>query len=348
MTTIRHASKPLDYTRGVIDLSHGSGGRAMAQLISELFAKEFANEFLAQGNDQAILPASAGRLALATDSFVVSPLFFPGGNIGELAVNGTVNDLAMGGARPLHLTASFIIEEGFPLADLRHIVIAMAHAASNAELSIVAGDTKVVERGKADGLFICTTGLGSVPAGCNLSGKAIRPGDQILLSGTIGDHGVAIMGCRANLGLSTQIISDTAALHGLVTVMIETGPSLRCMRDPTRGGLAVTLNELANQSGVGMLIYEDRIPIKEEVAAACEILGLDPLYVANEGKLIAICAPEDAPELLAAMRSHPRGQLATIIGEVCSDPRSFVRMQTAFGGTRVVDWLAGVQLPRIC
>jgi hydrogenase expression/formation protein HypE len=340
--------RPVDFRHGRVDMTHGGGGRAMAQLIEELFAANFANEWLAQGNDGAVFSAPAGRMVVATDSHVVSPLFFPGGDIGCLSVHGTLNDVAMTGARPLYLAAGFILEEGFPLADLRRIVESMAAAAREAGVPVVTGDTKVVEQGKGDGVFITTTGFGIVPPGIEISGDRARPGDAILVSGTIGDHGVAIMSLRENLTFETTIQSDTAALHGLVAAMIEAVPSIRCLRDPTRGGLGTTLNEFARQSGAGMLIREAAIPVKPQVNAACEFLGLDPLYVANEGKLIAICPPEDADRLLAAMRAHVHGSEAAIIGEVVEDAHRFVQMETAFGGRRVVDWLTGEQLPRIC
>jgi len=280
---------------------------------------------------------------------VVSPLFFPGGDIGSLAVHGTINDIAMAGARPLYLSAGFILEEGLPLADLKRIVDSMAGAARDAGVPVVTGDTKVVEKGKADGLFITTTGVGTVPDGLELSGDKARPGDAILLSGTIGDHGVAVMSKRENLTFETEIVSDSAALHGLVADMVAAaGDAIRCLRDPTRGGLAATLNELAAQSGVGMRIEETALPLRGQVAAACELLGLDPLFVANEGKLIAIAAPDRAQHLLAAMRAHPLGVDAAVIGEVIEDSRNLVRMETAFGGERLIDWLSGEQLPRIC
>ena len=340
--------RPVDFRHGRVDMTHGGGGRAMAQLIDELFAACFANEWLAQGNDGAVFSAPAGRMVIATDSHVVSPLFFPGGDIGCLSVHGTLNDVAMAGARPLYLAASFILEEGFPLADLKRIVESMANAARDAGVPIVTGDTKVVEQGKGDGVFITTTGFGVVPQGIEISGDRARPGDAILVSGTIGDHGVAIMSLRENLSFETTIESDTAALHGLVATMIEAVPSIRCLRDPTRGGLGTTLNEFARQSGVGMLIREAAIPVRPQVNAACEFLGLDPLYVANEGKLIAICPGADAERLLAVMRGHVHGTDAAIIGEVVEDAHRFVQMETAFGGRRVVDWLTGEQLPRIC
>jgi len=340
--------RPVDFKHGRVDLTHGSGGRAMAQLIEELFARAFDNEYLAQGNDGALLPPPGGRLVMATDSHVITPLFFPGGDIGALAVHGTINDVAVSGATPLYLSAGFILEEGFPLSDLKRIVESMAAAAREAGVPIVTGDTKVVEQGKGDGVFITTTGVGVVPEGRNLSGAHARPGDVVLVSGTLGDHGVAIMSLRENLSFETTIESDSAALHGLTAAMLQAVPGIRTLRDPTRGGLATTLNEIARQSGVGMMLREADIPVRPEVDAACEFLGLDPLYVANEGKLIAICAPEDAEPLLAAMRAHPLGANAAIIGTVHEDDHHFVQMETAFGGRRVVDWLTGEQLPRIC
>ena len=345
----RHSlASPLDFESGRVELSHGSGGRAMAQLIEELFATAFRNPWLDQRNDQACLELPPGRIAMTTDSYVVSPLFFPGGDIGSLAVHGTVNDLAMAGARPLHLSAGFILEAGFPLADLRRIVASMAAAARAANVTIVTGDTKVVERGKGDGVFINTTGIGVIPDGIQLSGDRARPGDRILLSGSIGDHGVAVMSQRTGLEFETTLQSDSAALHDLVAAMVTATPGLRCLRDPTRGGLATTLNEIAVQSSVGMILREAAIPIKAGVAAACELLGLDPLYVANEGKLIAICPPDEAERLLAAMHAHPLGAMAAIIGTVREDRHRFVTMETTFGGNRLVDWLSGEQLPRIC
>ncbi len=340
--------RPVDFKHGCVDLSHGGGGRAMAQLIDELFLRAFDNEWLCQRNDQAAFTVPPGRLVMATDSHVVSPLFFPGGDIGCLSVHGTINDVAMSGAVPLYLAAGFILEEGFALADLRRIVESMATASKEAGVPIVTGDTKVVEKGKGDGAFITTTGVGVVPEGVQISGDRARPGDRILVSGTIGDHGVAIMSLRENLSFETTIRSDTAALHGLVAAMVGAVPAIHCLRDPTRGGLATTLNELAAQSGAGMIIEEAAVPVQRPVAAACEFLGLDPLYVANEGKLIAICAPEDAERLLDAMRAHPLGRDAAIIGEVIADPHHFVQMRTRFGGKRIVDWLTGDQLPRIC
>lgn len=338
----------INMRRGKVDMTHGSGGRAMAQLIEELFAKHFDNELLAQGNDQALFAAPAGRMVMSVDGHVVSPLFFPGGDIGSLSVHGTINDVAMSGAKPLYLSAGFILEEGYPLADLERIVISMAKASKDAGVPIVTGDTKVVERGKGDGVFITTTGIGVVPDGLNISGSNAQAGDAILISGHIGDHGVAIMSSRENLAFETQIVSDSAALHGLVADMVAAVPDIHALRDPTRGGLAATLNEIAYQSEVGVKLFEEDIPLRAEVDAACELLGLDPLYVANEGKLVAICPADKAQELLKVMRAHHLGADAAIIGEVVEDDMGFVTMDTGFGGTRIVDWLAGEQLPRIC
>ena len=341
--------RKLDIRNGCVDLSHGSGGRAMAQLIAGIFHEAFSNDWLARGNDQAAFDVATGRMVMTTDGYVISPLFFPGGDIGSLAVHGTVNDIAMAGARPLYLSAGFIIEEGFPLSQLKSIADSMGAAARDAGVAIVTGDTKVVERGKADGVFVTTTGVGVVPNGLELSAEKARPGDCVLVSGTLGDHGVAVMSTRQNLTFDTEIKSDSAALHGLVAAMIDdAGEHIRVMRDPTRGGLAATLNELAHQSQVGFRISEEAIPVKPEVAAACELLGLDPLFVANEGKLIVIVAPERAESLLRAMRAHPLGRDAAEIGRVVVDDHCFVQMTTNFGGGRIVDWLSGEQLPRIC
>lgn len=344
----RPVPRPLDIKRGRIDLTHGSGGRNMAQLIDELFRGAFSNPLLDAANDQAVFEAPKGRMVMTTDTFVISPIFFPGGNIGSLAVHGTVNDIAMGGAKPLYLTAGFVIEEGYPLADLKVIVDSMAAAALEAEVQIVTGDTKVVEQGKGDGVFINTAGIGMVPDGVAPSGEKARPGDKILVNGTLGDHGVAVMSKRESLGFETEILSDSAALNGIVTEMVAVAPGIRVLRDPTRGGLATVLNEIALQSGVGVTIREDDLPIRPEVKGACELLGLDPLYVANEGKLVAIVAPEDAEAVLEAMKAHPLGKDAAIIGEIIEDDHNFVQMVTGFGGSRIIDWLAGEQLPRIC
>ncbi len=341
-------SRPLDLKRGRVDMSHGGGGRAMVQLIAELFARHLGNAYLAQGNDGAVLPPAAGRLVVTTDAHVVSPLFFPGGDIGSLAVYGTVNDVAVMGATPLYLTAGFILEEGFALAELERIVASMAAAAGRAGVCVVAGDTKVVEQGKGDGLFITTTGVGELPEGVRLSGDQARPGDAVLISGGIGEHGVAILSQREGLGFNTPVLSDSAPLNGLVAAMLASGAALRLMRDPTRGGLAATLNEIAHQSGVGIEVEEAAIPIHPGVQAACELLGLDPMHLACEGRLVAICPAADVPRLLAAMRAHPLGGDAACIGRVVEDDRRFVQMRTRLGGRRLVDWLAGEQLPRIC
>ena len=340
--------RPVDFKHGRVDMTHGGGGRAMAQLIEELFLAAFDNEWLREGNDGARFAVPAGRLVMATDSHVVSPLFFPGGDIGCLSVHGTINDVAMMGAAPLHLAAGFILEEGFPLADLQRVVVSMAAASREAGVPVVTGDTKVVERGKGDGVFITTTGVGVLAAGVDIRGDRACPGDRILLSGSLGDHGVAIMSLRENLSFDTTIASDTAALHGLVATMLAGGARHPLPARPDAGRPRDDVER--DRAAVG-LRHDDpraRIPVKAEVAAACEFLGLDPLYVANEGKLIAICAAADAERLLAAMRSHPLGREAAIIGEVIDDAHHFVQMETRFGGRRVVDWLTGEQLPRIC
>ncbi|MCL6415160.1 hydrogenase expression/formation protein HypE [Aestuariirhabdus sp. Z084] len=348
MTVNLRANHQLNVSTGCVEMVHGSGGKAMAQLIDGLFLQAFDNDYLRQLNDQASFDLPPGRVVMATDSHVISPLFFPGGDIGSLSVHGTVNDVAMSGARPCYLSAGFILEEGFPLKDLKRIVDSMAQAAREADVLIVTGDTKVVERGKGDGVFINTTGVGVVTDNINMGGDRVRAGDKILLSGSMGDHGVAIMSLRENLSFDTTIESDSQSLHDLVALMTNRVPTIHCLRDPTRGGVATTLNEIAQQSSVGMQIAESQLPIKPQVAAACEFLGLDPLYVANEGKLLAFCPPEQADELLAVMRSHTKGEAASIIGEVTEDDQCFVQMQTSFGGNRIVDWLNGEQLPRIC
>lgn len=349
MSLEKPVRRKLDLKNGRVDLSHGAGGRAMGQLIEDIFHEAFDNPWLRAGNDQSAFDVAAGRMVMTTDAYVVSPIFFPGGDIGSLAVNGTINDVAMAGARPLYLSASFILEEGLPFADLRRVATSMGEASRAAGVPIITGDTKVVERGKADKLFVSTAGVGLAPPGLVLSSDAARPGDVVIVSGSIGDHGVAVMSKRENLEFETEILSDTAALHGLVAEMVASvGPALRVMRDPTRGGLAATLNELAHQSRVGFSIDEDKILVRAEVAAACEFLGLDPLNVANEGKLVAIVSPGSADRLIGAMRAHPLGRQSSIIGRAVEDPHHFVEMRTAFGGGRIVDWLAGEQLPRIC
>jgi hydrogenase expression/formation protein HypE len=334
-----------------ITLSHGAGGKSSHTLVEALFLQELRNPLLEPLGDNAVFSVGNGarpRLAVSTDSFVVKPLFFPGGDIGELAVNGTVNDLAMAGARPLCLTAGFIIEEGFPTEDLRRIASSMGRAAREAGVEVATGDTKVVERGKADGLYVNTSGVAVLEGERELSPQAIRPGDRVLVSGTIGDHGMAIMIARGELELEVDLESDTAPLHELVSSMLAATDGVRCLRDPTRGGLATVLAELALTAEVGIVVEEDELPVSPEVNGACEILGIDPLYVANEGKLVAFVAPEQADTALSAMRAHPLGQEARVIGEVRDDPPGLVLLDTAFGGSRVVDMLAGDPLPRIC
>jgi hydrogenase expression/formation protein HypE len=334
--------------RRTILLGHGSGGRLSAELLHDLFLPAFSNVTLARLDDQAVLPVGNARIAFTTDSFVVRPLFFPGGDIGSLAINGTVNDLAMAGARPLWLSVAFILEEGFPLDDLRRIIGSARAAAEAAGVEIVTGDTKVVERGAADGLFINTSGIGLVPESLELSCDRARPGDRVLLSGGLGEHGIAVLAARDGLGLTTTITSDCAALHTLVQTMLATASGIRCMRDPTRGGLASALNEIAAQSSVAIELEEAAIPIDEQVRGACELLGLDPHYVANEGKLVAIVAREAAEPVLASMRRHPLGRQAQIIGAVADAPGGLVTLRTTLGTCRTVDMLAGDQLPRIC
>jgi hydrogenase expression/formation protein HypE len=329
-------------------LGHGSGGRLSAELIRDVFLAAFDNPILARMDDQAVININGVRLAFTTDTFVVKPLFFPGGDIGSLAVHGTVNDLAMGGARPVFLSAAFIIEEGLPMGTLRRVTESLRQAASLAGVQVVTGDTKVVEKGSGDGLFINTSGIGIVPDGIQLSANRARPGDRVLLSGSIGDHGIAILAKREGLEFDSPLESDSAALHTLVATMLATSTQIRCLRDPTRGGLSSTLNEIAAQAQVGVEIDERAIPLREEVKGACELLGLDPLYVANEGKLVAIVAPDAADGVLGAMRLHPLGAQARIIGSVTTAHPSLVTMRTIVGPTRIVDMLAGDQLPRIC
>lgn len=342
-------SCPLPITEHeTVQLAHGSGGRLTAELIEKFFLPRFSNPTLARLEDQAVLAWPAGRLALTTDTFVVAPLFFPGGNIGDLAVNGTVNDIAMCGARPLYLSAAFIIEEGLPFATLHQVLLAMERAAQSAGVTIVTGDTKVVQQGACDKLFVNTTGLGVVPDGVTISAANLTPGDVILLSGTIADHGMAIMTTREGLSFQSAIKSDTAALNTLVDAMLTVTPEISAMRDPTRGGVATALNEFARSSGVGIVIREEAIPVEPAVQGACEILGIDPLYVANEGKLIAVVPQAKAQAVLAAMHSHPLGRRAVIIGEVTAENSGLVAMRTAFGTHRIVDLPVGEQLPRIC
>ena len=341
--------QPLSIRDGQIDMSHGAGGRASAQLIEELFHQHLGNLYLAQGDDGAVLPdRGPGELVMTTDCHVVSPIFFPGGDIGCLSINGTINDIAVMGAKPLWLSAGFILEEGFPLADLERIVISMADAARQAGIPIVTGDTKVVGHGKADGIFITTSGIGVVEPGKALSGRKVVAGDAILISGTIGDHGMAILSKRENLGFESTISSDTAPMHGLIAQMLDSGAEIHALRDATRGGVASSLNEIARQSKIGLMLDEETLPIHPVVNAACELLGIDPLHVANEGKIVAFCASADAAKLLASMQAHPLGHDARVIGYACADPRHHVQMKTSVGGIRFVDWLTGDPLPRIC
>lgn len=338
----------LDLKNGRVELLHGAGGRAMTELVADLFHRALDNPALGRGHDAALLPRPEGRVVMSTDGYVISPLFFPGGDIGAMAVHGTVNDLAMAGGQPLALTAGFILEEGLPLADLSRIVGSMASAAREAGVQVVAGDTKVVERGKADGVFITTAGLGVVADGIEIAGDRARPGDAVIVSGTLGDHGVAVMSKRENMSFGTEILSDSQPLNDLVAAMLAAVPELAVLRDPTRGGLAAALNEIAAQSGVAIALEEAALPVRPAVASACELLGLEPLNIANEGKLVAICPPERADALLQAMRAHPRGREAAVIGTVRAAPKGVVYMRTGLGGNRIVDWIAGEQLPRIC
>ncbi len=337
-------------TRDTILLGHGSGGKLSAALLRDIFLPAFANPVLSKLEDQASLEIGGAHLAFTTDSFVVKPLFFRGGDIGSLAVHGTVNDLAVGGARPQFLSAAFILEEGFPMADLQRIAESMAAAAANSGVTIVTGDTKVVERGSGDGVYINTSGIGHLRDGVRLSAACARPGDAVILSGSIGDHGIAILSEREGLELETDVASDSAPLNTLVDAMfaVSTVGAIRCMRDPTRGGVASTLNEIAGQSAVGIEIAEARLVIHSAVRGACELLGLDPLYVANEGKLVAIVARDSATAIVNAMRRHPLGLDATVVGHVSTDHPGMVTMRTQFGTARIVDMLAGDQLPRIC
>jgi hydrogenase expression/formation protein HypE len=335
-------------------LGHGGGGQLTADLIQRLFVPGFGNDVLAALEDQATLSLGGGnglkgpRLAFTTDAFVVRPLFFPGGDIGRLAVHGTVNDLAVGGALPLFLSAAFILEEGLPLTDLQRVAASMRRACDEAGIALVTGDTKVVDRGKGDGVYITTSGIGLVPEGLSLSIHAARPGDRILVSGTLGDHGIAIMSVREGLEFETVLESDTAPLTGLARAILDACPRTRCMRDPTRGGLSSALNELAAASQVGVELDEATIPLRPEVRGACEMLGLDPLYVANEGKLMAIVPSEDAERVLDAMRAHSLGKDAALIGEVVAEHAGLVILRSLVGGERVVSMLSGEQLPRIC
>jgi hydrogenase expression/formation protein HypE len=329
-------------------LGHGGGGKLSADLFRNIILPAFSNPILDKMDDQATLEIGGARLAFTTDSFVVKPIFFRGGDIGTLAVNGTVNDLAVGGATPLFLSAAFILEEGFPIASLQTIVSSMQQAAQRAGVQIVTGDTKVVERGSCDGMFINTAGIGLIETNLRLSADQAQPGDVVLLSGPIGDHGIAILAEREGLSFESDILSDTAPLNSLVAALLATGANIRCMRDPTRGGVASSCNEIATTSGVGIQLEEAAIPVRPEVRGACELLGLDPLYIANEGKLLAICATEDAELLLAAMQQHPLGAGSAIVGKVTRANPGLLTISTSMGTVRIVDLLANDPLPRIC
>ena len=336
-----------------ITLAHGGGGSAMRRLIDDVFVRAFNNPLLAALEDQAVMPlaefqAAGDRLAFTTDSYVVDPLFFPGGDIGTLAVAGTVNDLAMCGARPLVLSCAVVIEEGLEVDVLRRVAASMQRVANEAGVMIVTGDTKVVERGAADKLFVNTAGIGIVPHGVSISSRRARPGDAVIVNGTLGDHGAAILIARGQLALDADIESDCQPLAGLVAAMLEACPDIHCLRDATRGGVATVLNEIARSSGVGIRLQEAAIPLRDEVKGACEILGLDLLYLANEGKLVAVVPAAAASRVLATMRAHPAGQHAAVIGEVVDAPQATVVLATGFGGERIVDVLTGDQLPRIC
>jgi hydrogenase expression/formation protein HypE len=334
-----------------VRLGHGSGGAMMKRLIDDLFLDEFSDEASLPGDDAGVVPLGQGRIAMSTDSFVVTPQFFPGGNIGRLAVCGTVNDVATSGAQVKYLSCGFVLEEGYPMDKLRQIVHTMAQTAAEAGVAIVTGDTKVVERGKADGVFINTAGVGLVPEGVSLSGRNCKPGDKVLLSGTLGDHGICIISQREGLAFSTTLETDAAPLNHLIANVLQAAPHTRAFRDPTRGGLASTLNEFAEASGVDILVDETSVPVRDEVRGACEMLGYDVFQVANEGKMVAVVPADEADAALAAMKASPYGAEAAIIGEVCqpaSEGGHTVRLRTAFGSTRILDMLVGEQLPRIC
>jgi hydrogenase expression/formation protein HypE len=332
----------------LVTLAHGSGGKATRALVEGLFLEELGNPLLAPLGDSALLEVDGAHLAFTTDSYVVKPIFFPGGDIGELAVNGTVNDLAVVGARPLALSAGFVIEEGFPISDLRRIAASMARAAAAAGVPVATGDTKVVEHGNADGLYVTTAGVGVVDPRARLGVEHVRAGDRVLVSGTLGDHGMAVMVARGDLQLEVDLRSDTASVHGLVASLLQLGDAVRWMRDPTRGGLATALNELAEQAGIAVALDEMALPLRAEVVATCEILGIDPLYVASEGRLIAVVAADVAEQAVALLREQPLGADAAIVGEIVPEPEGLVLLRTGLGGSRVVDMLVGDPLPRIC
>jgi len=348
---MKHADETkrlIDMLRDRISLAHGSGGKLMHELIEKLIVPPFKNPILEVLDDAAVIDLGGVKIAYSTDSFVVDPIFFKGGDIGKLAVNGTVNDLAMCGSKPLYLTASMIIEEGFPISDLSKIIQSMKNAAEAAGVEVVGGDTKVVNAHSADKIFINTSGIGIIQKNVTISGRNAQPGDKIIVSGYIGDHGISILSLREDMGFETSISSDCAPLNDLVAHMLETSDRIHVLRDPTRGGVATVLNEIALQSNVGIVVEEDKIPVREGVRIACEIVGIDALYVANEGKLVAVVAPEDAPEILKCMKSHEYGRNAEIIGSVEKEPQGIVTLKTSVGGRRIIDMLVGEQLPRIC
>ncbi len=345
----RARRRPPRLTETVVTMAHGAGGKASAALTAAVFVDQLAEAGPRELDDAARLVLPGGeRLAFSTDSFVVTPRRFPGGSIADLAVNGTVNDLAMVGARPQWLSAAFVIEEGLPIDELRALVADMGAAARRAGVTVMAGDTKVVPRGAADGLYITTTGVGLIPAPRRLGGDQVRPGDRVLVSGPIGDHGIAVMLARDDLGIESGVESDTACLSPLVDLLFEAAPGLRWLRDPTRGGVATVCNELARQAGVGITLFEDHLPVRPEVMGACDLLGIDPLYVANEGKLVAVVPAGEADAALDTMRGHPLGRSAAVIGQITEEPPATVVLRTALGGSRIVDMLVGDPLPRIC
>jgi hydrogenase expression/formation protein HypE len=344
----RARRRPAHLRDSCITMAHGAGGKATQTLVEALFVDAFRNPMLAPLEDQATFTVAGQRLAFTTDAFVVSPLFFPGGSIGDLAVNGTANDLAVGGARPLYLSAGFVLEEGFPVDDLRRIAVAMAEAAAAAGVSVVTGDTKVVQRGKGDGCYVTTAGVGIIERDVTLGAATVRPGDAVLVSGPIGDHGTTIMLARGDLDLAADLVSDTASLWPLVDPLLAAVPGVRCLRDATRGGVATILNEIAAAAGVGVAVDEAAIPVRNEVRGSCELLGIDPLYVACEGRMVAVVAAEGAESALAVLAAHPLGRGAARIGTITEAPAGLVLLRTQFGGTRIVDVLVGDPLPRIC
>lgn len=333
----------------VVTLAHGAGGKASAALVDAVFVEAFRNPELEQLGDAAVLTTPSGdRLAFSTDSYVVAPHRFPGGSIGHVAVHGTINDLAVSGARPYWISAGFVIEEGFPISELREIVADMAEAAARAGVQIVTGDTKVVGKDAADGMYICTAGVGVIPQGRRLSRECAQPGDKVLLSGTIGEHGMAVMLARGDLAIDADIASDTAPVHELVEALLEAAPSTRWMRDATRGGVGTVCNELVKDRPFAVILDEARLPIEPQVLGACDLLGIDPLYVANEGKFLAVVAPDEADAAVSALRAHPQGVRAAVVGEIVPEPHGIVALRTSFGGSRIVDMLVGDPLPRIC